>query len=330
MKSITIGSVGTSWITESFISAIAGVKNLSLSAVYSRDSQKAKAFAEKHHAEKYFSDMEAMAQDPSIDAIYIASPNFLHHTQTMQFLKAGKHVICEKPLASNYQEAKEMIETARENHVVLLEAMRTAYDPGLSVIRDNLHKLGKIRRVSFWYGKYSSKYDAFLSGKPQNIFSLECSAGALMDMGVYCVYPLVDLFGMPEKILADCVKLHNGIDGTGTVVMNYGEMLAEISYSKISDSRLVSEIQGEQGTMVIPEIASPSNLKIFYRNGKVEELYTRDCPNNMIYEAEMFVKAILGQEDMTYYQEKSLESLKLMDEIRRQDGIVFPADGKEL
>ena len=141
LKSITIGSVGTSWITESFISAIAGVKNLSLSAVYSRDSQKAKAFAEKHHAEKYYSDMEAMAQDPSIDAIYIASPNFLHHTQTMQFLKAGKHVICEKPLASNYQEAKEMIETARENHVVLLEAMRTAYDPGLSVIRDNLYKM---------------------------------------------------------------------------------------------------------------------------------------------------------------------------------------------
>ena len=83
-------------------------------------------------------------------------------------------------------------------------------------------------------------------------------------------------------------------------------------------------------SMVIPEIASPSNLKIFYRNGKVEELYTRDCPNNMIYEAEMFVKAILGQEDMTYYQEKALESLKRMDEIRRQDGIVFPADRKEL
>lgn len=325
-NNIRFATIGTSWITEAFLSAAEKTENLFLEAVYSRSLEKAKDFSEKHSAQKYFDDLEAMAQDPSIDAVYIASPNFMHYEQTMLFLKAGKHVICEKSLASNYAEAEEMVKTARENHVILMEAMRPAYDPGLAAVRENLYKLGKVRRASFTYGKYSSKYDGFLKGKPQNIFSLECSAGALMDMGVYCVYPMLELFGMPQKIMAGCVKLHNGIDGAGTVLLNYGDMIADISYSKVANSRLFSEIQGEEGTMVIPAIAAPKNVKIFYRNGSEEELDIPDCSNNMIYEAEVFVRAISGQADITHYQDKTLESMKIMDEIRRQEGIVFPAD----
>lgn len=326
VKNITIGTIGTSWITESFISVIPEAGNLSLGAVYSRDTEKAKAFAEKYHADKYFDDLGAMAQDSSIDAVYIASPNFMHYEQTMLFLKAGKHVICEKSLASNYAEAQEMIRTARENNVILLEAMRPAYDPGLTAIKENLYKLGQIRRASFTYGKYSSKYDGFLAGKPQNIFSLECSAGALMDMGVYCVYPMLELFGMPQKIMADCVKLHNGIDGAGTALLNYGDMIADISYSKVANSGQFSEIQGEEGTMVIPAIAEPKNVKIIYRNGSEETLDIPDCPNNMVYEACTFARAIRGELNIIHYQDKTLESMKLMDKIRRQERLVFPAD----
>lgn len=326
VKNITIGTIGTSWITESFISVIPEAGNISLGAVYSRDTEKAKAFAEKYHADKYFDDLGAMALDPSIDAVYIASPNFMHYEQTMLFLKAGKHVICEKSLASNYAEAQEMIRTARENNVILLEAMRPAYDPGLTAIKENLYKLGQIRRASFTYGKYSSKYDGFLEGKPQNIFSLECSAGALMDMGVYCVYPMLELFGMPQKIMADCVKLHNGIDGAGTALLNYGDMIADISYSKVANSRQFSEIQGEEGTMVIPAIAEPKNVKIIYRNGSEETLDIPDRPNNMVYEACTFARAIRGELNIIHYQDKTLESMKLMDEIRRQERLVFPAD----
>lgn len=326
VKNITIGTIGTSWITESFISVIPEAGNISLGAVYSRDTEKAKAFAEKYHADKYFDDLGAMALDPSIDAVYIASPNFMHYEQTMLFLKAGKHVICEKSLASNYAEAQEMIRTARENNVILLEAMRPAYDPGLTAIKENLYKLGQIRRASFTYGKYSSKYDGFLEGKPQNIFSPECSAGALMDMGVYCVYPMLELFGMPQKIMADCVKLHNGIDGAGTALLNYGDMIADISYSKVANSRQFSEIQGEEGTMVIPAIAEPKNVKIIYRNGSEETLDIPDRPNNMVYEACTFARAIRGELNIIHYQDKTLESMKLMDEIRRQERLVFPAD----
>lgn len=325
-RTINIATVGTSGITENFISVIHSLNVLSLKGVYSRDIKKAKAFAEKHRAEKYYDRLDEMAHDPLIDAVYIASPNFLHYSQTMLFLQAGKHVLCEKPLASNYREAEEMFRTARENGRILLEAIRPAYDPGLQIIRDNLPELGKIRRVSFQYGKYSSKYDGFLAGKDQNIFSPECSAGALMDMGVYCVNPLVILFGLPKKIQADCVKLRNGIDGEGMVLMNYGDMTADISYSKITDSRLRSEIQGEKGTMVISSIAIPRKAEIFYRNGDREELHIPDCENNMVFEAETFSKAIAGQTDVSEYQEKTMESMKLMDEVRRQNGIVFPSD----
>ena len=149
-----------------------------------------------------------------------------------------------------------------------------------------------------------------------------------MDMGVYCVYPMLELFGTPQKIMADCVKLHNGIDGAGTALLNYGEMTADISYSKVANSRQFSEIQGEEATMIIPAIAEPKNVKIIYRNGREETLDIPKCSNNMVYEAQIFAKAIRGELDVTHYQDKTLESMKLMDEIRRQEGIVFPADRK--
>lgn len=326
LKTINIATIGTSCITEQFISVIKSLNQFSLAAVFSRDMEKAKTFAQKHHAEKFYDQLEDMASDSAIDAVYIASPNFLHYAQVMMFLKAGKHVLCEKPMASNEREAEEMIRTSREKNLVLLEAIRPMYDPGLHIVRENLFKLGKIRRVSFQYGKYSSKYDAFLEGKEPNIFSPACSAGALMDMGVYCVNPLIYLFGFPHKIQADCVKLRNGIDGAGTVLMNYGDMTADISYSKISDSRLHSEIQGEEGTMLVSSIAIPRKAVICYRNGDEEKLSIPDCENNMIFEAEVFARAIAGQMDITEYQEKTLESMRLMDQIRKQEGIVFPAD----
>lgn len=320
----TIGVVGTSDITEKFISVVKECALLSLKAVYSRSMEKAERFAAKHGIDKCFDNLEKMAEDPELDAVYIASPNFMHHRQSLVFLQHGKHVLCEKSVAVNYREVQEMVETARRNQVVFLEAMRSSYDPGLGVIRENLKKLGKIRMIKFWNGRYSSKYSAFLEGKPQNIFSPECAAGALMDMGVYCVHPLIELFGMPDQVLASCVKLSNGIDGAGIFLASYPEMIAEISYSKIANGRMESEIQGEKGTMYITEIMSPRDVRIEYVDGRVEQLLIPGCDNNMCYEAEFFARAIQEHMDITAYQQASLDSIRLMDEVRRQQDLMFP------
>ena len=85
-------------------------------------------------------------------------------------MKAGKHILCEKSVASNMNEAEEMFRTAAENNVILLEAMRSVFDPGMDALKANLNKLGVIRRATVNYCQYSSRYDSFLQGQDHNIF----------------------------------------------------------------------------------------------------------------------------------------------------------------
>lgn len=325
-KTVNFATIGTSGITDKFLAVAIPNLKFHLRAVYSRSIEKAKAFAEKHHADVCYDDLDAMASDPDIDAVYIASPNMMHYEHTMKMLRAGKHVLCEKAVASNLKEAQEMYACAKEQGVFLLEAMRTVHDPGIKVIKDSLHKIGTIRQARISYCQYSSRYDSFLAGAEHNIFKKECSAGALMDIGVYCVHALVDLFGEPEKVNSSSVMLRGDIDGMGVILAKYPEMAGEVIYSKITNSGLESEIQGEKGDMLISEIQNPLKVRIRYYNGEEEILYTNQPENNMKYETDYFLDKVLHQDWDSYYDMVSLTAMKMMDEVRAQCGIIFPAD----
>ena len=256
---INFGVIGTNVITERFLEAGKDAEGFCLRGVYSRSREKAVDFARKHGADLAFDSLEDMASCKEIDAVYVASPNSLHASQSIQMLKGGKHVLCEKPIASNQREFEEMKKVALEKRRILLEAMRSVYSPGFQAIRENLHKLGKIRRVSFQYCQYSRRYDNFKKGIIENAFNPALSNGALMDIGVYCVHPLVSLFGKPEKVISSSLKLSNGIDGAGTILTEYPDFQGELLYSKITDSRVPSQIQGEEGSLVIREIPDSQN-----------------------------------------------------------------------
>ncbi|MCF0133097.1 MAG: Gfo/Idh/MocA family oxidoreductase [Blautia sp.] len=218
---VTFAIIGTSGIAKKFVKAAGTCSGCKVEAIYSRSKEKAEAFAKEQGLERCFDDLEALAADEDIDAVYIASPNSLHCRQAIQMMNHGKHVLCEKPLASNRRGVELMFHSARENHVVFMEAMRNLHDPGLRIVKENLHKVGKMRHAEINYGKYSSKYDDFLAGNLPNIFNKEFSTGALMDMGVYCVEPMVDIFGMPRSIEACCEMLRGGIDGEGQITAKY-------------------------------------------------------------------------------------------------------------
>lgn len=269
-----------------------------------------------------------MTSCKEIDAVYVASPNSLHASQSIQMLKGGKHVLCEKPIASNQREFEEMKKAALENRRVLLEAMRSVYSPGFQAIRENLHKLGKIRRVSFQYCQYSRRYDNFKKGIIENAFNPALSNGALMDIGVYCVHPLVSLFRKPEKVISSSLKLSNGIDGAGTILAEYPDFQGELLYSKITDSRVPSQIQGEEGSLVIREIPDPQEVVLYYRDGRTETLEIPRTENNMVYEIREFLRLIREKRYSHEYLENSQMEIELMDEVRRQQKIFFPADRK--
>lgn len=323
---INFGIIGTNVITNRFLEA--GRKNgeFHLKAVYSRSKNKAEEYAQKQNAQLTFDSLEEMASCEEIDAVYVASPNSFHAAQSIQMMKKGKHVLCEKTIASNQKEFQQMKMEAYKNHVILMEAMRSVYSPGFETIKKNLPKLGAIRRVSFQYCQYSSRYDNFKKGIIENAFNPALSNGALMDIGVYCIHPLVALFGSPQKIESSSMKLANGVDGAGTILVEYEGMLGELLYSKISDSKVPSQIQGEDGTMVIWDIPNPQAVTVFYRNGKEEVLDIPKSENNMCYEINKFMKMIEANQINHPYLQNSEMELEIMDEVRRQQGIIFPAD----
>ena len=120
---IRFAVIGTNWITRQFVEAAHESGKYKLTAVYSRSLEQAQHFANDFSVEHLFTSLEAMAESDAIDAVYIASPNALHFSQTQLFLSHKIHVICEKPLASNLAEVDAAIACARENQVVLFEAL---------------------------------------------------------------------------------------------------------------------------------------------------------------------------------------------------------------
>lgn len=326
---IRFATIGTNFVTGWMLEAARSCPELHYAAVYSRSAEKAREFASRHGAEAIHTDLDALADDPGVDAVYIASPNCMHFEQAARMLAHGKHVLCEKTITSNRHELARLLEIAAENRVILLEAMRSVFDPGFRAIEENLHKLGKIRRASFQYCQYSSRYDKFKAGIIENAFNPALSNGSLMDIGVYCVHPLVKLFGRPDRIVADAVFLDNGVDGAGTILGSWKcGMQSELLYSKITNSRVPSQIQGEAGSMIIREIANPHEVTIIRNDGTSECVYSRadKSSNNMVYELREWCRLIREGNGENPHNRASLLELEVMDEARRLTGIRFPAD----
>lgn len=150
-----------------------------------------------------------------------------------------------------------------------------------------------------------------------------------MDIGVYSVHTMLHLLGKPDKVSGFCVMLRGDIDGAGTILAKYSDKIAEVSYSKITDSSLPNEIQGENGVIQFwGNTNSPENVRILFRDGTEEMLYCQKNENEMKYELDYFLKAVQGEETTELHEKRSLDAMQLMDEVRRQCGIIFPTDEK--
>ncbi len=324
---IRFAVIGTNWITRQFVDAAHETGKYKLTAVYSRSLEQAQGFASDYMVEHLFTSLDEMAQSNAIDAVYIASPNSLHFAQTQLFLSHKKHVICEKPLASNITEVEAAIALARENQVVLFEAFKTASLPNFLQLQQSLSKVGKVRKALINYCQYSSRYQRYLDGENPNTFNPAFSNGSIMDIGFYCLASAVALWGEPHGVHATATLLDSGVDAHGVVVLDYGDFSVTLQHSKVSDSVLPSEIQGEEGSLVIEKISECQKVAFVPRGGKAQDLTQPQHINTMLYEAELFARLVEENEVNHPGLTVSRTTSKLATEIRRQTGVVFPADG---
>src|ERR1700722_18495813 len=148
---VRIGMLGTARIAErALIEAARGVPEVTLAAVAARDSSRAQAYAERNGIPVAYGSYDELLADPGIDAIYNPLPNSLHGPWTLKAIAAGKHVLCEKPFASNAAEAVLVADAAAASGLVVMEAMHYRYHPLVRRLREVLHTLGPVRYVQCW------------------------------------------------------------------------------------------------------------------------------------------------------------------------------------
>ncbi len=326
---IRLATVGTSAITEKFLAACRRTGRYRLLACCSRTEERAKVFAKAQGFEKTFTSLEEMAADPEIDAVYIASPNVFHFPQSKLFLETGKHVICEKPIATCAREYRQLLELAQGRGLIYMEAIMSRHCAGRKVLHDGLGQIGKITQARIDFCQRSSRYDSFLRGEPVNIFDMSLAAGTLMDLGVYCVYAALDLFGPPEKVTAAAAFLPNGADGAGTAILTYPDFLATLTYSKTGHSAVGTEIIGDRGALCVGSISQYADIRLEKEGVAQQLLDTPERTAVMSGEAGRFADYV---EHFSQYQGEYEQVCLLteqvhtcMDDIKDSAGIRYPA-----
>lgn len=292
MKSCRFATIGTNFIVDEFFAGAAREPRFKAEAVYSRTIEKGRAFASKHSVNKVYTSLEELACDNTIDAVYIASPNSCHAQQAILMMNHGKHVLCEKPLAPDVTQTREMIDASHRNGVVLMEAMRTIHSPMFGQIMDNIDRLGQLRGYTGIYCQYSSRYDRFKAGELPNAFNPQFGGGALRDLGIYCIYPMVMLLGRPQRVDIARTLLSSGIDGATTLTATYKQLTATVICSKIASSPQRSEIMGENGSLLFSKANVVREAEIVYRDGRHTDLTVPMMAEDMYYEISSFIDCI--------------------------------------
>lgn len=256
---IRFGIIGTGRISDWVLKGAAQDPRVKVTAVCSRTAETAEAFISRNalaEGAKVYTSVDEMAADPQVDAVYVGTPNQTHCAYTLASLRAGKHVLCEKPLAINADEGRQMIEAAKASGCLLMEAMVSTLNPNFVEAAARIGEIAPVRKYSSYFCQYSSKFEALKRGEVGTAFQ-PGTAGALRDVGVYTIYPLVALFGRPLKVTGRLNMMdtpEGKTDVHGTALLEYEDMDATLTWSKSYDSFQPTEIAGENGNLILDEI----------------------------------------------------------------------------
>ena len=319
---LRFGIVGTGNISRRFTVA-ARAAGMTVGAVYSRTEERGSAFAAACGIPAVYTDYAAMLASPAVDAVYLASPNACHAAGAIAALRAGKHVLCEKPAAVSGAEWAAMCAAARAAERVLMEAMRPVHDPALCFVREQLPRLGKLRQVSLSYCQYSSRYDAFRTGEVKNAFNPSLGNAALMDIGVYAAAVSAALFGAPQAVSARSVFLPGGFEGCGNALLSYDGFTVSLAYSKIHDSPAPSVFLGEEGALSLDRLNPTRRLSVLLRGGREEVLPFVPTEENMVHEILAFSNLVAEGAVEHPYLAVTRDTLAVLDAVRAAAGIRF-------
>lgn len=324
MKTIHWGIIGAGNISSFFATALNGMEDTKLSAVASRNTEKAKEFAEKYGCIKAYGSYEELARDPEIDVIYIGTPHTEHKANAELCIKHGKSVLCEKPFTLNEKDSKYLVNLAKEHKVFLMEAMWTKFLPVTKEVKTWIRegRIGIVKKLQISFG-----FQAEIN-EDHRLFNHALAGGALLDVGIYPIAYAIDLLGkLPVKVVSTAVLLPNGIDEQNCILFNFENgVIAALSSAITAEVGQAAIIYGEKGRIEIPDFWKADKAFIYDKDNKLIQQYTEDSRiNGYEYEAyevnECVRKGI--PESKIHSLEDTLNIMHIMDEIRGDWGLKY-------
>lgn len=319
-KIFNIGILGTGWIADKMATTLAGMTTARAYAVASRTEEKAAKFAANFSIPKHYGSYEALADDPEVDLIYIATPHSHHFENTKMCLLKNKPVLCEKAFTVNTPQAEELIRIANERKVFLAEAIWTRYQPMRQMITDVINSgvIGKLQMLSanLCYPNIALQrmYDPALAG------------GALLDLGVYVLNFADMFFGDDIKsISSHCIKYPTGVDIQESITIEYNDgRIAVLWSSQLAKSDRQGIISGTDGFVIVENVNNPQSYAIY--NQDYQLVKKVDCPPQITgyeYQVDCCIRAInqgkIEPDEMPHAD--TLRIMRQMDALRKEWGV---------
>jgi predicted dehydrogenase len=290
-------------------------------AIASRDADHAKAAAERLGIPKAYGSYEDLLADDDIDAVYIPLPNHLHAEWTVASARAGKHVLCEKPIAMNAAEAQTMVDACSSSGVRLMEAFMYRLHPSWEAVRELVAsgRIGRLRAVQSWF--------SYFNDDPANIRNIaEFGGGALMDVGCYSVNLSRMLFGgEPDRIEASVTRdPETGVDVLTSAILGFGDDVATFTCSTRTEPDQRVHVYGSQGriSLGIPfNIPTDLPTQVFVTSGgdppvhPATETLTFDPADQYAIQAERFARAVLADEPVPIPPEDAVANMRVIETI---------------
>lgn len=335
------GIIGTGNIAQVFAKGIAGSTTGELFAVASRNLSNAQSFGQEFDVPCRYSSYEALIADPKVQVVYIALPHVFHAEWAIRAANAGKHILCEKPLAINYAEALSIVDAASRNDIFMMEAFMYRCHPQTAKLIELLRSkvIGDVRIIQ---ATFSFQADFDLTNRA---LSNELGGGSILDVGCYPISMVRLIAGVDlGKEYAEPIEVYgaghvgdlSGIDEWSVCCLKFPRgILAQVSAGVFLKQENVVSIFGSDGNIFIPSPwvpggREPGITKIFVRSGSetvAQEIITETTLNLYAMEADMVATSINLRQSPVMKWEDSLGNMRTLDHWRQIAGVSYPSDG---
>ena len=320
-NSIRWGILATGVIARNFAETAAKMGDVKIQAASSRSIDKANAFADEFSIPTRHAGALALAKDPNVDVVYVASPHSAHYEDMKLLIENGKHILCEKSFTTDAKQAQAIYALAREKGVFVMEAFWTKFIPVYRQMEKLIAagEIGEIRAVTATYG--------YTTGRQARKFDAQLAGGTLLDIGVYAIgFACMALGYSFDDIFSTLIMNEAGTDATDAIILRRGSAIAQLTCAIGANIPTHAAVYGTLGHIDIPEFKNPEKITL-HVDGKDAVVYAAPFEVNgfeyEIREAQNCVRDGKRHSDIMT-PEQSVAVMRIMDEVRRQNALVFP------